>query len=217
MTPPRAGTAVVAADLEEAAGVALFGGRPPGGTGAPLVSNARLAIVLFMASETMLFAALLGTFVIFRISSPSWPPLGQPYLPIAVTWINTAVLLLSAVAMRRAIIAVGRNQVRPLQTYLLAAGVLGTTFLCVQGFEWVRLIRHGLTMSSSMYGATFYFLIGLHGLHVMGAVVWLLAVLAGAMRGRYDGERRLGVELCGMYWYYVSVIWLALFGLVYLA
>ncbi len=94
--------------------------------------------------------------------------------------------------------------------------MLGTLFLAVQGSEWVRLVRHGLTLSAGMYGATFYTLIGCHGLHVLAAVVWLLVVLARAQRSRFAGAIRVPLELCAIYWFYVVALWAGLFPLVYL-
>src|SRR6266508_3695646 len=84
---------------------------------------------------------------------------------------------------------------------------LGVVFLTVQGYEWAKLIGYGLTLSSGVYGATFYTLIGCHGLHVLGAVVWLLSVWLRATHQRYTATRRTGVVLCGMYWSYVVGLW----------
>jgi heme/copper-type cytochrome/quinol oxidase subunit 3 len=99
---------------------------------------------------------------------------------------------------------------------LLLTAVLGLVFLVVQGYEWIKLIGYGLTLSSGVYGATFYTLIGCHGLHVFGAVVWLLGVWQRATRKRYTATRRTGVVLCGMYWSYVVGLWPLLYWLVYL-
>ena len=98
---------------------------------------------------------------------------------------------------------------------LLATAILGALFLGVQGVEWVRLVRFGLTLSAGPYGATFYTLIGIHGLHVLGALLWLLVMLLGAARRRFPAGRRVALELCGMYWYFVVGLWPVLFGLVY--
>jgi cytochrome c oxidase subunit 3 len=193
-----------------------FGDRPPGIRSEPPVANARLALLLFMATETMLFAGLMGIFVVFRIGSRTWPPPGQPYLPIAITWINTAILMASGWTMWRAAAANRRGTGTHIGTDLLATLALGSLFLAMQGFEWVRLIHHGLTLSSSVYGGTFYILIGLHALHVIGAVVWLAVVMRGVSRGRYVSASSQAVGLCGMYWGYVCALWLVLFWLVYL-
>jgi cytochrome c oxidase subunit 3/cytochrome o ubiquinol oxidase subunit 3 len=88
-------------------------------------------------------------------------------------------------------------------------------FLVVQGSEWVRLLRHGLTLSTGVYASTFYTLIGTHAAHVAAAVVWLGGVLVLARRGRFDGGASTAVEVCAVYWAFVCVLWLVLFALVY--
>ena len=212
---PSAHAARLAPDLLPPTDSLVFGDRPPSKPAEPPVANTRLALLLFLATETMLFAGLMGIFVVFRVSSHTWPPPGQPYLPIAVTWMNTGILMASGWTMWRAAATVhrGGTQVR---TDLVVTLLLGTTFLAVQGFEWARLIRHGLTLSSSTYGGTFYILIGLHALHVIGAVLWLGIVLIGVSNGRYRAKGSNAVGLCGMYWAYVCALWLVLFWLVYL-
>jgi cytochrome c oxidase subunit 3 len=182
----------------------------------PHLSNARLGLLIFLGAETMLFAGLLSTFVLFRFATPVWPPATLPRLPVGVTGINTLILLYSAYTMWRANRAVRAGEQQGLVSMLLLTAVLGVIFLVVQGYEWVQLIRVGLYISSGMYGATFYTLIGCHGLHVCGAVIWLLSVLWRATRGRYTASHSAGVALCGMYWYYVVGLWPILYGLVYL-
>lgn len=183
---------------------------------APPLSNARLAMMIFIAFESMFFAALVGAFLVFRLRSPTWPPGDLPQLPIAVTWLNTLVLAASAFTMARARAALRDGRRRDLERLLVATASLGTLFLLVQGSEWVRLVRHGLTLSTGMYGATFYTLVGCHGLHVLGAVVWLLVMMARTFRSRFAGRIRVPLELCGMYWFFVVGLWGALFPLVYL-
>ena len=183
----------------------------------PPVSNARLGMLVFLAFEAMFFAGLIGAFLVFRVGSPFWPPLGRPRLPIAVTWVNTALLLSSGYTMRSALRAIRIGDRQGLTTGLSVTALIGASFLAVQGSEWVRLIRHGLTLSAGIYGATFYTLIGCHGVHVLGAVIWLLIVLVGAMRNRFSARNYVAVELCGIYWYFVVGVWPILFTLVYLS
>ena len=180
------------------------------------ISNARLAMVIFLAFESMFFAALIAAYLVFRLRTLIWPPSDLPQLPLAVTWVNTGVLALSAYTMRRARAAQRAGRRDALARALVATAVLGTVFLAVQGSEWARLVRHGLTLSTGMYGATFYTLIGCHGLHVMAAVGWLLVVLARAQRNRFAAPVRVPLELCAIYWFYVVGLWAALFPLVYL-
>jgi cytochrome c oxidase subunit III len=118
--------------------------------------------------------------------------------------------------MRLANRAIRLGQQQTLVRMLLYTAVLGVVFLVVQGYEWVKLIGYGLTLSSGVYGATFYTLIGCHGLHVFGAVIWLLSVWRRATYKRYTATRRTGVVLCGMYWSYVVGLWPLLYWLVYL-
>lgn len=182
----------------------------------PVISSAKIAILMLIASEMMLFSGLIGPFFVYRGEAAFWPPPGLPRLPIFVTWINTFVLSTSAGTMYFAVRAVHQNRQRFLRRWLAVTGVLGITFLLVQGSEWVRLIAHGLKLSSGTYGATFYTLIGLHGAHVTAAVVWLSCVVIAAMRGRYGAKNAEAVELCAIYWYFVCAIWPLLFVLVYL-
>jgi heme/copper-type cytochrome/quinol oxidase subunit 3 len=189
----------------------------PGPAHEPPVTNARLGMAVFLSFEAMFFAGLIGAFVVFRMGSPTWPPLGQPRLPIAVTLVNTAILLLSGYTMSLALRALRAGDRRGLRATLSMTGLLGMIFLAIQGSEWLRLIRHGLTMSAGIYGATFYTLIGCHGLHVLGALIWLAIVRFGVRAERRSARGRVHVELCGMYWYFVVALWPVLFGLVYLS
>ncbi len=197
-------------------GFASYPATGDAGREQPFISSATLAILIVIASEMMLFSGLIGSFLVYRLASAFWPPPGLPRLPIQVTWANTFVLLSSAITMTLAVRAIHRNQRRMLRQWLGTTLVLGVTFLGVQGSEWVRLISHGLRLSSGAYGGTFYVLIGCHGLHVVAGVIWLACVCAIAMRGRYSAKNCAAVELCAIYWYFVCAIWPLLFGLVYL-
>jgi cytochrome c oxidase subunit 3 len=182
----------------------------------PFISSAMLAVLMVIGTEMMLFSGLIGSFLIFRMQAAFWPPPGLPRLPIAVTWVNTFVLLASAGTISMAVSAVHQNRQRLTRRYLLATLALGVTFLAVQGSEWVRLVAHGLKLSSGSYGSFFYVLIGCHGAHVTAGVIWLACVVVAAMRGRYNARNASGVELCAVYWYFVCAVWPLLFVLVYL-
>jgi len=183
----------------------------------PPVSNARLAMWMLIASETMFFGGMVGAFLMLRLNAPVWPPPMQPRLPVLVTALNTLVLLASSWTLRQAVRAVRTDDRRGLATWLGRTGLLGALFLGVQGAEWLRLVRFGLTLSSGAYGATFYTLIGAHGAHVLGALVWLGLVRLGAGRGRYTARDHVGVVTCAMYWHFVVALWPILYVLVYLA
>jgi len=199
---------------------AAFGGGPPPPPPvrpiAPIGSNAWLAMIMFLGAEAMFFAGLMGAFLVFRVGSPVWPPPFQPRLPATVTGVNTLILLLSAVTMRLAFLANRRGERKRLVKLLSWTAMLGAVFLLIQGFEWVRLLHFGLTVSSSVYGGLFYTLIGFHGAHVLGALVWLIAVWSKARQGKYMGRNAVGLQTCSMYWIFVVALWPVLYGLVYL-
>jgi cytochrome c oxidase subunit 3 len=182
----------------------------------PPVENGVLGMAIFLATEAMLFAALVSAFLILRAGSAAWPPPGQPRLPVAVTGVNTLVLLASAFTMWRAAEA-GRGRERDAALrWLSVTALLGAVFLAVQGTEWTRLVAHGLRASSGVYGSTFYTLIGFHGVHVLAAVLALVYVLA-RVAGNGVEHSAVTLETCRLYWLFVVGVWPILYGLVYLA
>jgi heme/copper-type cytochrome/quinol oxidase subunit 3 len=200
--------------------VLRFGGgeppQPPVRPNRPVGANAWLAVVMFLGAEAMFFAGLIGAYLVFRVGAAYWPPPFQPRLPVGVTGVNTFILLISALTMSRALKASRAGNRSALIRYLGITALLGAAFLLVQGYEWTELIRFGLTVSSSVYGALFYTLIGFHAVHVLGALAWLLIVFALARKGRYSNQNNVGLRTCAMYWTFVVALWPVLYGLVYL-
>jgi heme/copper-type cytochrome/quinol oxidase subunit 3 len=182
----------------------------------PPLDNARLGLLFFLGAEAMLFASLVAGYFVVRVQSVVWPPPLQPRLPIGVTGLNTLALLLSSLAMASATRALWRGERERLLRRLGTTAGLGALFLLVQGFEWVRLIHFGLTVTSGAYGATFYTIIGAHGFHVLIALTWLLVVLFATRAGRIGMNRPLPVAVCAMYWHFVVALWPILYVLVYL-
>jgi heme/copper-type cytochrome/quinol oxidase subunit 3 len=197
-----------------------FGGggppAPPVRPNTPIGTNAWLGTVMLLGAEAMFFAGLMGAFLVFRIGSAVWPPPFQPRLPTGITGINTLILLSSAVTMRWALQAGRRNDRGRLVRLLSWTALLGAVFLLVQGYEWVRLLHFGLTVSSSVYGGLFYTLIGFHAAHVFGALIWLVVVWLNARQGKYTKQNDTGLQTCSMYWIFVVALWPVLYGLVYL-
>lgn len=192
------------------------GEPPPPRPAARPVPTGMLAMAIFLATEAMLFAGLISAFLILRAGAPLWPPPGQPRLPIEVTGLNSAVLLFSAYTIHR---AVGESRSRRRAGalgWLVATAALGTTFLLVQGAEWIALIRHGLRASSSLYAASFYTVIGCHGLHVLAAVITLIVVLGWTVRWQTTPGGDVRLEVCRLYWLFVVAVWPVLYVLVYL-
>jgi cytochrome c oxidase subunit 3 len=198
----------------------VFGGGPPLGPPiqphAPVLNNAKLAVIMMLGAETMFFAGLIGAFIVFRLAAEVWPPPFQPRLPVGVTALSTVILLVSAFTMHRSVRAVRAGDIDSTKRFLTSTALLGTLFLVIQGSEWIKLIHFGLTVSSSVYGGLFYTLIGAHAVHVLGALVWLVAVYARARRGHYSSKDYNGLQICAMYWSFVVALWPALYGLVYL-
>jgi heme/copper-type cytochrome/quinol oxidase subunit 3 len=193
------------------------GGEGPDRDPAPerrLFDSAVLATVFVIGGEIMFFAGLIFSFWVVRLAAPVWPPPLQPRLPVEVTAVNTVILLFSSAA----VIAARRTRAdrRAFVRRLGLAASLGGLFLAVQGYEWFRLVRFGLTVSSSAYGATFYTLIGFHAAHVVAALTWLGVLLAFVARGRVDGPRAAVVTACGLYWHFVVALWPILYVTVYL-
>jgi len=191
-------------------------GPPPVRPNLPVLNNARLAVIMMLASELMFFAGLIGAFLVFRLSATVWPPPFQPRLPLGVTGVNSLILLFSALTMHWAVSAAAAGTAHELFRNLSITALLGALFLLVQGYEWVRLVHFGLTTSSSVYGGLFYALIGAHGVHVFGGLIWLLFVCWQAQRGRFTTKNFVGVQTARMYWTFVVALWPVLYGLVYL-
>lgn len=178
-------------------------------------SNAVLGMVLFLLAELMFFTGLISAYFVLRSGAGAWPPPGQPRLPIEVTAFNTVLLLASGVTMALALGKAQQVVSKGYRAYLIATLLLGAAFVSIQGFEWVRLIGYGLTTSSSIYGGTFYLLIGVHALHVLGGLAVLGYVLRKTRGFLPVAGRGRWLTVAAMYWLFVVLLWPVLYGLVY--
>lgn len=178
--------------------------------------NLRLAVLFFMGAEAMFFGALISALLVLRLGMAAWPPPLEPRLPVTVTGLNTLVLLASSFTLRTAGRARRVGDHRRHVRWLTATGALGALFLLVQGYEWIRMIGYGLTLSSGIYGTTFFALIGFHGMHVLAALIWLIATTALVARGRFGEGRSAPVQACAMFWHFVVGVWPVLYFTVYL-
>jgi heme/copper-type cytochrome/quinol oxidase subunit 3 len=191
--------------------------RPTRGTSrGPSVPNSVLGTLVFLGAEVMFFAGLVSAYLVLRAGSVAWPPPDQPRLPVAVTFVNTLVLLASGYTMVCAVAAIRADRRAQLVRWLGVTAALGGLFLLVQGTEWVRLVRYGLHFSSGVYASTFYVVIGSHAVHVLGGVITLLVVLRQAATGRYSARDYGGIEASRLYWLFVVGLWPLLYVLVYL-
>jgi cytochrome c oxidase subunit 3 len=183
----------------------------PGG-----ISSSLLGMVLFIASEVMFFGGLFGAYFTIRSAAPEWPPPDNPHLSAAYAAVLTAILVTSSVTMQFGVWAIRRNQQRRLVLWLAVSLVLGAIFLTMQALEYANLIEEGMTLSSGVFGSTFYTLTGFHGAHVAGGAAFILIVLLRARSGQFTARYHDTVEMASYYWHFVDVVWIGLFSTIYL-
>jgi cytochrome c oxidase subunit III len=186
--------------------------------------NLKLGMWVFLLSEVMFFTSLIGTYVILRFAHPEQFAGPGEVLNVPLTAINTFILICSSVTMVKAYAAVEKDDQRGLKMWLLATILLGSTFVGVQVYEYIHLIHDGFVPNAEayaaaggpIYGSTFYLMTGFHGLHVTLGVLALIFILIRAMGGAYHSKRLGGVEIVGLYWHFVDLVWIVLFTIVYL-
>jgi heme/copper-type cytochrome/quinol oxidase subunit 3 len=175
----------------------------------------KLAIWVFLASESMFFAAIITTFVIYRDRSTSGPGPHQ-VLTLLVPLVMTVVLLSSSVTMVQALQSVREGDRTRMWQFLLVTALLGLVFLVLKGNEYVHLFGEGVTPSSNIFGSVYFTVTGLHALHVIIGIIWIVAVVAKAWRGAFSATNYLPVEMVGLYWHFVDLVWVLIFMVVYL-
>jgi cytochrome c oxidase subunit III len=183
----------------------------PGG-----ISSSLLGMVLFIASEVMFFGGLFGAYFTIRSAAAEWPPPDTPHLSAAYAAVLTAVLVTSSVTMQLGVWAIRKNEQRRLLAWLGVSLILGVIFLCMQAFEYAKLIDEGMTLSSGVFGSTFYTLTGFHGAHVAGGAAFILICLLRARSGQFTARYHDTVEMASYYWHFVDVVWIGLFSTIYL-
>jgi len=191
---------------------------PPEANRSSRVDARLLGIYFFIASEIMLFGSFFTAYFFARVvaNDGSWPP--APYedaRPAYVALLNTLILVTSSFTMHWALQAVKRNHRAGLVGGLLLTFLLGLTFLLIQAREYTRL---GFSPRDLAFGSTFYGLTGLHGMHVFVGLNLLAYALVRAIRGHYSAEpeKHLGVEIPGIYWHFVDVMWIVVYVTVYI-
>ena len=181
-------------------------------TGLP---HLKLAMWLFLASDCLLFGALISTYVLYRGASVTGP-FPADVFDIPYTSVSSFVLLASSLTMVLALAAIQRGDVGRSRIWLLATALLGMTFLGGQVYEFTTFVHEGLTLKTNMFGTTFYVLTGFHGTHVAVGVLMLLTLFALSFGGRITQRNAMTVELVGLYWHFVDIVWIVIFTVVYL-
>jgi len=176
----------------------------------------KVGIWTFLGSECVFFACLIATYLVYEGRSVSGPAAGQ-VLNVPLTSFSTLVLLTSSLLMVLALAAIQRDDRRWTPVWLFATAGFGIVFLLGQVYEFTHLymVDH-LALQTNLFSQTFFTLVGFHGAHVAIGVVWLLALGVASLMNRLPKSRALSVELCGLYWHFVDVVWIVIFTLVYL-
>jgi heme/copper-type cytochrome/quinol oxidase subunit 3 len=189
--------------------------HPPTSTG---LDHRKLLMWAFLASDTMFFGSLIATYMSYRGRSEELgtPPYPNELLDIPYTSVSAFVLLMSSLTMVLALAACQRGDQRGLRIWLLATALLGSIFLGGQYFEFTEFYHEGLSLRSNIFGASFFTLTGFHGAHVTIGVIWLLTLVFVSLRGGIKQEDSLDVEIAGLYWHFVDIVWIVIFTLVYL-
>ena len=204
--------------------------RSPSGFG---VYNMKLGMWVFLLSEVMFFTGLIGAYIILRFAHPDQFAAPGVVLNVPLTALNTFILICSSVTMVKAFAEVEAGNQAGLKRYLLFTVILGLIFLGVQAWEYRLLIHEGFVpmaeqyaahgraeaeavIGGPLYGATFYTMTGFHGTHVSIGVACMIFTTFQAYRGRYTAGNAGGVEIMGLYWHFVDLVWIILFTIVYL-
>lgn len=180
-------------------------------------STCKFGMIMFLASEAMLFAGLIGGYIVLRLSQPQWPPFpDSPALPWLLTGINTIFLVSSSFTYHFAEGAVKKGKTGLF--WLLASIFLGTVFVGVQCYEWWHLHHEGLWFNKGgVYGSTFFLMTGFHGAHVIIGVLLMVWVFLRQLLTRcYTPARHVSLENVGLYWHFVDGVWIFLYAIVYL-
>ena len=198
------------------------------------VYNLKLGMWVFLLSEVMFFTSLIGSYVILRYAQPDHFAAPGQVLNVPLTALNTFFLICSSVTMVKAFAAIQAGDQKGLSRWLLATVVIGAVFVGIQIVEYNILIaehfvpvaesyaphgrgvEEGPVVGGPLYGATFFTMTGFHGAHVSIGVLCLMFAWVKSLRGGYTQENHAGVEILGLYWHFVDLVWIILFTIVYL-
>jgi heme/copper-type cytochrome/quinol oxidase subunit 3 len=202
------------------------------------LSNMKLAFWLFLGSECLLFGALISTYLLSKASFITQVVAGnpnvvetmpqefmtefaatqsvEPMFDIPFTSLSSFILLMSSLSMVLAHSAIGRGDHRNTRIWLATTALLGSLFIGGQVYEFTAFYREGLTFTGNLFGSAFYTLTGFHGIHVTGGILMLVSLLFLSLRGKLNSDRTETVELVGLYWHFVDVVWVLIFTIVYL-
>jgi heme/copper-type cytochrome/quinol oxidase subunit 3 len=179
------------------------------------LSNNKLAMWMFLGSECLLFGGLISTYMLYRGRHEGSPSPDQLY-NIPLTSVSSFVLLMSSLTMVLAVSAAQRHDDRNTTTWLTVTALLGATFVGAQVFEFTEFYHEGLGFTTNLFGSSFFTLTGFHGVHVTVGIIMLMALVGMVNRSKIPGNKAEVVEMIGLYWHFVDIVWIIIFTLVYL-
>ena len=179
------------------------------------LSNNKLAMWLFLGSECLLFGGLISTYMLYRGRVSDGPRPGNVF-DIPFTSVSSFILLMSSLTMVLAVSAAQNRDDRGTTLWLTITALLGATFVGGQVYEFTAMYNEGLGFTTSLFGSSFYALTGFHGVHVTVGIIMLMSLVGIIKRSTIPGDKAEVVELIGLYWHFVDVIWIIIFTLVYL-
>jgi len=185
-------------------------------TGLESLDVRKLGMWTFLGSECVFFGSLLAMYFVYRPMMFQVEHTPHEILNIPFTGILAFILLMSSLTMVLALSALQHDHRRTGSIWLLATAFLGMLFLGGQAIEFSKIAREGYTLRNSMFGQGFLILTGFHGTHVFIGIIWLLSCFMKAVRGGFHSGNYIGPEICGLYWHFVDVVWVAIFTLIYL-
>jgi heme/copper-type cytochrome/quinol oxidase subunit 3 len=179
------------------------------------ISNEKLAMWVFLGSDCLLFGGLISTYLLMRHKSISGPG-PQDMFDIPFTSVSSFVLLMSSLTMALAVGAIHRGDERRCRTFLLTTSLLGATFIAGQVYEFTSFVKEGLGYTTNLFGSAFYTLTGFHGAHVSIGIIFLMSLFVMSLRGNLGQDKAETVEIFGLYWHFVDIVWILIFTIVYL-
>ena len=190
------------------------------------VYNAKLGVWLFLASEVMLFGGLFSAYIFLRVGAPAWPGEmgGETYaraheiLNVPLATLNTMVLIASSVTMVMSWASLAMKRFDRYRMYMGATILFGLVFLVIKGFEYSAKFEHHLYPSESNFLAIYFVLTGLHGIHVLGGIIVNAYFLGPGARMWKTNPKQFTnrIEVAGLYWHFVDLVWIFLFPTIYL-
>jgi heme/copper-type cytochrome/quinol oxidase subunit 3 len=181
------------------------------------ISHNKLMMWSFLASDCMFFGAFIMMYMVFRPQMTELTELGpNQLLNIPFSSLMTFVLLMSSLAFVLGLSSLQRGNEAGMRIWLTATAILGLLFLGGESFEYYSFYDHGLSVGTNVFGTGYYILTGFHKFHVLIGVVWLLGIVAMSYRGQVPKERSEMVEIAGLYWHFVDIVWIVIFTFVFL-